>query len=121
ESLEEVGFTSVVTQEPTDPIYLNSFCFGFRFNAGVSMSPHFIKHLLMIHQMRKQVMKSANGVTRINISKKSLVKNVSLPLPSLEVQQDIADKLDTMQALIDNLKQERDLRKIQFEYYREKL
>lgn len=47
--------------------------------------------------------------------------NTVVPLPTLEVQQDIADKLDTMQALIDNLKQERELRKSQFEYYREKL
>ena len=44
-----------------------------------------------------------------------------IPLPPLDVQQDIAEKLDTMQALIDNLKHERELRKTQFEYYREKL
>lgn len=44
-----------------------------------------------------------------------------IPIPPREVQQDIADKLDAMQALIDNLKQERELRKTQFEYYREKL
>ena len=52
---------------------------------------------------------------------KSAILAYQFPLPSLAVQQDIADKLDTMQALIDNLKQERDLRKAQFEYYREKL
>lgn len=50
-----------------------------------------------------------------------IVNSMQIPLPSLEVQQDIVDKLDTMQALIDNLKQERELRKAQFEYYREKL
>ena len=52
---------------------------------------------------------------------KSAILAYQFPLPSLAVQQDIADKLDTMQALIDNLKYERDLRKAQFEYYREKL
>lgn len=44
-----------------------------------------------------------------------------IPLPPREVQQEIVDKLDTMKALIDNLKQERELRGTQFEYYREKL
>ncbi|EET77860.1 restriction endonuclease subunit S [Corynebacterium tuberculostearicum] len=52
---------------------------------------------------------------------KAAILAYQFPLPSLEVQQDIADKLDTMQALIDNLKKERELRKTQFEYHREKL
>ena len=52
---------------------------------------------------------------------KAAILAYQFPLPSLAVQQNIADKLDTMQALIDNLKQERELRKSQFEYYREKL
>lgn len=53
--------------------------------------------------------------------RKPMFTEFQFPLPSLDVQQDIVDKLDTMQALIDNLKQERELRKAQFEYYREKL
>lgn len=58
------------------------------------------------------------GISQLTVP---MVKTFQIPLPSLEVQQDIADKLDTMQALIDNLKQERELRQAQFEYYREKL
>lgn len=52
---------------------------------------------------------------------KAAILAYQFPLPTSEFQQDIAGKLDTMQALIDNLKQERELRKAQFEYYREKL
>jgi type I restriction enzyme S subunit len=37
------------------------------------------------------------------------------------VQEDIANKLDAMQALIDNLKYERELRGKQFDFYRTKL
>ena len=48
-------------------------------------------------------------------------KAFPFPLPPYEVQDTIIDKLDTMQALIDNLKQERELRRTQFAYYREKL
>lgn len=46
---------------------------------------------------------------------------VIIPLPSLKEQQAIAAKLDTMEAFIANLKEERDLRQKQYEYYRAKL
>ena len=39
----------------------------------------------------------------------------------MSIQEDIADKLNTMQELIDNLKLERELRGKQFEYYRSRL
>lgn len=42
-------------------------------------------------------------------------------LPPLSVQEYIADKLDAIQALIDNLKHERELRGQQFEFYRTQL
>lgn len=51
----------------------------------------------------------------------STVSNEMISLPPLSVQEDIADKLDTMQALIDNLKHERELRGQQFDFYRTKL
>lgn len=46
---------------------------------------------------------------------------VIIPLPSLKEQQAIAEKLDTIEAFIANLKEERDLRQKQYEYYRAKL
>ncbi|MEX3518023.1 restriction endonuclease subunit S [Corynebacterium camporealensis] len=52
---------------------------------------------------------------------KAAILAYQFPLPTVEVQREIVAKLDTMQALIDNLRQERELRKTQFEFYREKL
>ena len=49
------------------------------------------------------------------------VKSYPIPLPSLAEQRAIAEKLDTIEALIANLKTERDLRQQQYEYYREHL
>jgi hypothetical protein len=121
ETLDEVGLTSVVTRDPDGPVHLNSFCFGFRFNTDVPLNSQFVKHLMMSSKIRKQIKMSANGVTRINISKKSLAKNVLLPFPSLNSQRAIAEKLDAMQELIDNLRLEREQRQQQFDYYREKL
>lgn len=46
---------------------------------------------------------------------------LEIPIPSLDKQQEIVDKLDTFEALISNIKQEIELRQKQYEYYREKL
>lgn len=48
-------------------------------------------------------------------------KTIMLPVPSPSRQQDIVDKLDKFEALISKLKEERELRQKQYEYYREKL
>lgn len=44
-----------------------------------------------------------------------------IPVPPLAEQRAIAEKLDTIEAFINNLKTERDLRQQQYEYYREHL
>ena len=44
-----------------------------------------------------------------------------VPLPPLEVQEEIANKLDTFTEYIDSLKRERELRQKQYEYYRDLL
>ena len=58
------------------------------------------------------------GIPALNLKS---IKTLTFPLPPREVQDAIVEKLDIMQALIYNLKQEHELRKTQFEYYREKL
>ena len=46
---------------------------------------------------------------------------LSIPIPSLAVQQSIVEKLDAFESLISSLKEEIALRQKQYEYYREKL
>ena len=46
---------------------------------------------------------------------------LSIPIPSLAVQQSIVSKLDAFESLISSLKEEIALRQKQYEYYREKL
>lgn len=93
ESAEEVGLASAVTVEPPEPLYLNSFCFGLRLNAGVDLDPEFAKHLFRSAEVRKQITRTANGVTRINISK-ARFRAVRIPVPPLEVQREAARILD---------------------------
>ena len=120
ETIEECGMSSVVTNELNEKLYLNSFCFGFRFNEPEIMLPDFSKYLFRSTELRKKIIKTANGVTRFNVSKKKMEK-ILIPLPPIEVQKEIVRILDTFTKYQDLLNRELELRKKQYEYYRDKL
>ena len=120
ETLDECGMSAVLTHEPEGKLYLNSFCFGFRPTGSDILLPSFSKHLFRSHQIRRQIVKTAQGVTRFNVSKKKMV-NVLIPLPPLPVQEEIVRILDTFTELIAELTAEIELRQKQYEFYREKL
>lgn len=83
ETPDECGLSSVVTKEPDEPLYLNSFCFVFRFNDPSIMLPDFSKHLFRSANLRYQIVKTASGVTRFNVSKK-LMEKVTIPVPPIQ-------------------------------------
>lgn len=120
ETPDECAISSVVNQHVTEKIYLNSFCFGFRFNDLSKIYIDFYKHYFRGAEMRAYAKKAANGTTRFNVSK-ALFELIPIPVPPIAEQRAIAEKLDTIEAFINNLKTERDLRQLQYEYYREYL
>ncbi|GAA7726843.1 hypothetical protein HpMMM95_06380 [Helicobacter pylori] len=124
ENLEDCAMSCVVTQKIEKDIYLNSFCFGFRFFDENLFNPSFLKHFLRDYNFRKNISKVANGVTRFNVSKKLLSK-LTIPIPPLEIQQEIVKILDQFSILTTDLlagiPAEIEARKKQYEYYREKL
>ena len=124
ESLEECGMSSVVNEEVKENVYLNSFCFGYRFHNSELFLPNFLKFLFRSEKIRKQIVKTANGVTRFNVSKKKMEK-IQIPIPPIEEQERIAgilDKFDTLvNSISEGLPREIELRRKQYEYYREKL
>lgn len=120
ETPEECGMTSIVTQMVEEAIYLNSFCFGLRLNNVERFDVNFLKHLFRCDSIRKLLQKTANGVTRFNVSKKRLLK-IEIPVPPLEVQTQIAYFLDHFTELTAELQAELQARKEQYEYYRNKL
>lgn len=113
ETPNECGFTSVVTQNINEPVYLNSFCFGLRLNNPEVFNLDFLKHLLRSDELRVKISKTASGVTRFNVSKARLAK-VTLPVPPLAVQNEIANILDRFTGYAAELQ----ARKEQYEYYR---
>jgi len=120
ETLEECGMSSVLTEHTDEKLYLNSFCFGYRFNQTDLILPDFAKYLFRSETLRKQIKKTASGVTRFNISKKKMEK-VRIPLPPLPVQMEIVRILDTFAELTEKLTGELAARKKQYAYFRDKL
>lgn len=124
ETPDECGMSSVVTEEISEPIYLNSFCFGFRPYDKSLFFPDFLKHLLRSKAMRAEITKTANGVTRFNVSKK-LMGKILLPIPPYKEQKRLATILDKFETLVNDLSQglpaEIAAVQEQYEYYRDKL
>ena len=120
ETPDECGISSVVTVKTEETLYLNSFCFFFRFDDLSIMLPDFAKHLFRSNELRYQIGKTASGVTRYNVSKKMMEK-VSIPVPPLPVQREIVRILDKFTELIAELTAELTARKKQYEFYRDKL
>ena len=124
ENIEEVGMASVVTFHPETEIYLNSFSFGIRFHSAIQLSPEFTKYLFRSDLLRKQIMKTASGVTRFNVSKKKFLA-ITLPVPPLRVQArivEILDKFTQLEAQLEaELQAELEARRKQYAYYRDQL
>lgn len=124
ETLDECGFSSVITVKTDEKLYLNSFCFFLRFNDSNIIFPDFSKHLFRSDALRQQIKKAASGTTRYNVSKEKM-KKVVIPIPPLEVQHEIVRILDSFTAftseLTENLSKEFTARKQQYAYYRDKL
>lgn len=117
EAAAEVGMSSVVTTQYPGKVYLNSFSFGLRFRDSNLFLPEFTKHLFRSHKVREQIVRSASGVTRYNMSKAKFLKTL-IPVPPIEAQREIARILDNFTALEAELEAELEARQIQFAFYR---
>jgi type I restriction enzyme S subunit len=120
ETADEVGMSSVVTENIQEPLYLNSFCIGYRLNDLRILEPDFAKYLFRSNELRKQLIRTANGVTRFNVSKARLAR-VKIPVPPLAIQQGIMKVLDTFTKLEAELEAELEARRRQYKYYRDAL
>ena len=123
ETPDEVAYSSVVTKD-LGVVYLNSFCFGYRMDDSSVLNPEFAKHLFRSRWVRKQLMKTAMGVTRFNVSKERM-KKVKIIIPDNDTQKEIANILDKFllytTGLSGSLPAEIKLRQQQCEYYRDEL
>ena len=98
ETPQDVGVTSVLLNEVEDT-YLNSFCFGYRVDKTI-LSPEFARYAFRENGFRKKIIRLAQGSTRYNLSKHSLMK-LKIRLPILLEQQKIADFLSAIDSKVE--------------------
>ncbi|MDX8047288.1 restriction endonuclease subunit S [Gracilibacillus sp. S3-1-1] len=103
ETPDEVAISSVMACE-IDNLYLNSFCFGYRFNDVNKTLPDFYAYYFRADHFRKTVFPLAQGSTRYNISKNELLK-VEVPVPCKKEQQKIAAILSSVDEAIEKTEQ----------------
>lgn len=103
ETPEEVALCSVLTEDVPN-LFLNSFCFGFRFREAVETDGLFLAYYLRSKSGREMMKSLAQGSTRYNLSKVALLKSL-LRLPRLPEQEAIATVLADMDAELAALEQ----------------
>jgi len=102
----EVGFSSVLLDKVSD-VYLNSFCFGFRPKSFNILDPNFARFFFRSPEIRKKIVRLAQGSTRYNISKIEFLK-IKINFPSLPEQQKIAGFLSAVDERIKILRDKRE-------------
>ncbi|WP_455232206.1 restriction endonuclease subunit S [Geopseudomonas aromaticivorans] len=106
ETPEEVGFCSVLLEEIPN-LYLNSFCFGFRFNATAKVDGLFFAYWFRGKAGRAAMSVLAQGATRYNVAKSAFMQ-LEIPQPSEAEQTAIATVLSDMDAELAALEARRD-------------
>ena len=106
ETPEEVGMCAVLLH-PTENVFLNSFCFGFRLSEREKANGLFLAYYFRSSEGRKLIYSLAQGATRYNLSKSNLLK-LLFPLPMPSEQAAIATVLSDMDAEIAALEKRRD-------------
>ncbi len=106
ETPEEVAMCALLTLDVPN-LFLNSFCFGFRFNSWAEADGLFLAYYLRNKEGRELMKSLAQGSTRYNLSKVALLKSV-IRLPNLPEQTAIAAVLSDMDAELTALVGRRD-------------
>lgn len=110
ENINEIGFASVAIEDMPNVCY-SYHIMRFRiFNRQIN--PYFLRYCFDSENLRKQILKNAQGITRFGLTQPKW-KNLQIPIPPLEIQEEIVKILDTFTEL--------EARRRQYEYYRNKL
>ncbi len=107
------GFVSYIAEK----FYLNDKCFSIVPQIQ-GISTRFLYYYLKCKEDKIKELQSKAGVPTINTTK---VSSILLPIPPIEVQEEIVRILDKFTTLEAELEAELDCRKRQYQHYRDKL
>ena len=114
ENNEDIGIG--VAWLGNEDVAVHDACYIFKHK----MNPLYISYYLRTDIYHKQIKKYVSSGKICSISSDGIGKSI-IPIPSSKTQQQIVEKLDAFEQLIQSLETEIKLRKQQYEYYREKL
>lgn len=118
ETSEEVGIASVLLEDIENCTFS-----GFLLRArpiDESFIPEYCKYCFSSYGMRNKIINSSSCTTRATTTG-TILSSLTIPVPNKATQLQITQTLDHFESLISNIKTEIELRKKQYEYYREKL
>lgn len=87
---------------------------------NISINSKFLFYILDSERLQNEI-KALAGIGSVPNVSQAKLNNIKIPVPPLAKQQEIVAKLDKFEEMISTLKRELELRKKQYEYYREKL
>jgi type I restriction enzyme S subunit len=123
ETKNDIGHASVITETLINTVY-SYHIMRFRLIEFNMTTSFFIRYLFESNFIQKQIYRLAKGLTRFGLSKYDFAK-IEIPLPPIEVQEEIVRILDKFETLVNDLSQglpaELEARQNQYEYYRNKL
>ena len=119
ETVDDIGHSSVITETISNAVYSYHIMRYRLFEKNMLLS-YFINYVFDTDNVKKQILKKAQGLTRFGLSKDKFA-SIIIPVPSLSEQSRIVSILDTFTDSIDNLKQQIEQRRKQYEHYRDQL
>lgn len=114
ETVEDIG--KAVAWLGSDPVAIHDACYAF----SSDMDPRFVSYFFASRGFRDQIRSKISSSKVASISIQNLGK-ARMPVPPLEVQEEIVRILDSFQSLEAELKAELEARRKQYEYYRDRL
>ncbi len=119
ETVDDIGHSAVIEETIPNAVYSYHLMRYRLFGRNMLLS-YYINYAFDTENVKKQILKKAQGLTRFGLSKDKF-SSIQIPIPSISVQQQIVDILDTFTSSIDNLKQQIEQRRKQYEFYRDNL
>lgn len=119
ETKDDIGHASVITETLINTVY-SYHIMRFRLIEFNMTTSFFIRYLFESNFIQKQIYRLAKGLTRFGLSKYDFAK-IEIPLPPIEVQEEILRILDNFTKCTAELQAELQAREEQYEYYRNKL
>ncbi len=122
ETPDECALSSVIRDDIVDNVFLDDHLFAIRLKEKFcdNVNTAYVNYYMHTPAFRAQVCKRVRGVTRFYITGKPFI-SIEIPVPPLEVQEEIVRILDNFTNLAAELQAELQARQEQYEYYRDKL